>query len=554
MAELYEFLGVINKVLWHEAVLYTVLFTGILFTFWSLGSQWHSLTHGVAVTLGRYDKADDPGALRPFQALSAALSATVGLGNIGGVALAIGLGGPGAVFWMWVIGAIGMALKSAEVSLSMLYRNVDDPLQPQGGPMYVAREGFKQLGWPRVGKVVGAIFVVTLLISSITGGNMFQAWNVAEVSHQYFGVPKLVVGCILSLIVAAVILGGIKRIGAVAGKLVPFMCALYLVSAIAVVLGNLGEIPAVLRSIFLLAFSPTEAQGAFLGGTAGYAMMWGLKRALFSSEAGQGSSPIAHCAAKTDEPIREGIVAGLEPFIDTLVVCTLTALVILTSGVWKRDVDVAFSEAPKVERAADGWTLATTPMQSEILRAGQDVFTIVRGDANVATDNTQHTLAGTVIERDAVIDGNAGLAIQWKTIEAATAIELHADGIYVQYKGAALTAQAFDRTFDGLGKWLVTIAAWLFAISTMVSWSYYGEQGVIFLFGQRSILGYKLFYCAMIICATVPTWITSDAELDRVTTLGTGVMLWANIPILLVFSGITMKAYRSYRKRMREEG
>lgn len=320
-------LNTVNSVIWHDYVLYVVLAVGVLFTLWSGICQYRALTHGVAVVRGKYDDANDPGAINHFQALSAALSATVGLGNIAGVGTAVALGGPGAIFWMWMVGIFGMALKMTEVTLSMLYRNTDDPDEPHGGPMWVAQKGFEKWGLKKLGSAIGGIFVVTLLISTITGGNMFQAWSVGEITENYFQVPSAVVGIILSVVVGAVIIGGIKRIGAVAGRIVPIMCGLYFLAAVLVIGMNIQLVPDMLALIVTEAFNPSSAEGAFLGGTAGYALLWGMKRALFSSEAGQGSSPIAHSAAKTDEPVREGVVAGLEPFIDTIVVCTLTALV-----------------------------------------------------------------------------------------------------------------------------------------------------------------------------------------------------------------------------------
>ncbi|HMQ15629.1 MAG TPA: amino acid carrier protein, partial [Phycisphaerae bacterium] len=338
-------LDLINVVLWHDWVLYVVLGTGVLFTIWSGFSQYVALTHGVAAVRGVYDRREDPGAINHFQALSTALSATVGLGNIGGVALAIALGGPGAVFWMWMVGLFGMSLKLTEVTLSMLYRNTDDPDNPHGGPMWVADKGFAAWGLPALGKLIGVVFVVTLIISAITGGNMFQAWNVAEITASYFpSVPKPAVGIILAMLVGLVIIGGIKRIGAVAGRLVPFMCVFYMLAAIYVVFAEVRQVPEMLRLIFVCAFSPADVDKAFLGGTAGYAFLWGMKRALFSSEAGQGSAPIAHSAAKTDQPVREGIVSGLEPFVDTLVVCTLTTLVILLSGAWNRPAETVYPD------------------------------------------------------------------------------------------------------------------------------------------------------------------------------------------------------------------
>src|SRR5690606_4652621 len=195
------------------------------------------------VIRGKYDDKRDPGAINHFQALSAALSATVGLGNIAGVALAVMLGGPGAVFWMWMVGLFGMAIKTTEVTLSMLYRNTDDPENPHGGPMFVAAKAFKERGLGGLGKAIGGIFVITLLISTVTGGNMFQSWNVADITHSYFGVPQIAVGIILAVVVGLVIIGGIRRIGAVAGRLVPFMCVFYLLAALYVVLLSIGLVP-----------------------------------------------------------------------------------------------------------------------------------------------------------------------------------------------------------------------------------------------------------------------------------------------------------------------
>jgi len=349
----------LNGVLWHNVVLYIVLATGILFTIWTRFGQATALTHGWKVIRGQYDDPADPGAINHFQALSAALSATVGLGNIGGVALAIALGGPGAVFWMWVVGLVGMALKMTEVTLSMLYRNTDDPDNPHGGPMWVVKQGIARMN-PRyawAGSLVGALFCITLLISTITGGNMFQAWNVGEITESYFGIPSVFTGIVLAIVVALVIIGGIKRIGNVAGHLVPVMMALYILGGLFVLAVNLEHIPSMFALIIQGAFSSVEASGAFIGGTAGYAFLFGMKRALFSNEAGQGSSPIAHSAAKTPYPVREGIVALLEPMIDTIIVCTMTALVIVTSGAWLPMEGVETPTGVALTMAAFDWGL-----------------------------------------------------------------------------------------------------------------------------------------------------------------------------------------------------
>ncbi len=568
MEQLDAFLERINSVIWHDYALYVVLGVGVLFTFWSGFCQYRALTHGVAVTRGKYDDKDDPGAINHFQALSAALSATVGLGNIGGVALAIALGGPGAVFWMWMIGLAGMALKTTEVSLSMIYRNTDDPSNPHGGPMFVASKGFAKMGLAPIGKIVGGIFVITLLISAITGGNMFQSWNVAQVTHASTNnsVPTVLTGIVLALITGAVIIGGIKRIGAVAGRLVPFMCLMYLAAALYVLILKFGMIPDMLVLIVTSAFSTLEAEGAFIGGAWGYAFLWGMKRALFSSEAGQGSSPIAHSAAKTHEPVREAVVAGLEPFIDTIVVCTITALVILSSGAWNRGAEadfyspLSFAQTGVSDDGVPLWTPSESfvPAKKPAARKisgewaeNDQVFVIARfgDDPRRETGDTLHKVTGEVVEDEET----GSLFVEWDPVESAEQPTLDSEhaGLFQSYPGASLTAYAFDRVQPGLGRWLVPIAAWLFAISTMISWSYYGEQGVVFLFGTRGIFLYKVIYCVLIIVPTLPNLIETDAQLDGLTALGTGVMLWANIPIMLIFSVTAMGAYHSYFRRFK---
>ena len=709
MADFNRIIGEINGILFSNYTVYALLITGVVFTIWSGFGQFRALTHGVAVVRGKYDDKNDPGAINHFQALSAALSATVGLGNIGGVALAVALGGPGAIFWMWIIGILGMSLKMTEVTQSMLYRNTDDPDNPHGGPMFVVKKGFAEWGLAPLGAIIGGIFVVTLLISAITGGNMFQAWNVADITFTYFQVPQVVTGIILTVLVGLVILGGIKRIGAVAGRIVPFMCIIYVLAAGYVLIINVDQIPGLLALIVksglpaFLGGQDAAPAGAFLGGTFGYAAMWGVKRALFSSEAGQGSSPIAHSAAKTDEPVREGVVAGLEPFIDTIVVCTLTALVILSSGAYNRDAEATFSGSaptvvfasepaavlaapPTFEQAEDGWTLSAVPaptrvptkseleaqaekgtelpswksndavfvyavaepagdrvviqgklrvvagrpsiyfdtftpgegqleltgfvaetnlyhgalptwilsettlprMSQEarsIRRTGEGaagwrdketVFVVVEADFNSDTGRGLRKLTGAVEKSESIDSDNIDWVVDWKPLESRTTPKFRTaeDGspdlsLYGDYAGASMTAYAFDRVTPGLGMWLVSIAAWLFALSTMISWSYYGEQGIYYLFGSKgdktakpAVLIYKLIYCSLILVTTMlamPLFgpdkrpiIGTDSELDMWTTLGLGVMLVANIPIMWIFGAKAMKAYHGYFKHMKD--
>jgi AGCS family alanine or glycine:cation symporter len=544
-----DLLITINAILWHEYVLYIMVVTGLTFTVWSGFCQYRALTHGTHVIRGHYDEPDDPGAINHFQALTTALSATVGLGNIGGVAIAISLGGPGAIFWIWVIGALGMATKVTEVTLSMLYRNTDDPDNPHGGPMYVIKKGLA-LRFPKsgvLGSIIGGLFCVTCLIMAATGGNMFQAWNVGTVTQEYFGIPSIASGIVLAVIVGMVIIGGIKRIGAVTGRLVPVMCAMYLLSALYVLAVNFAVIPEMFALILRGAFSTLDASGAFIGGTMGFAFMFGMKRAIFSNEAGQGTSPIAHSAAKTREPVREGIVAGLEPFIDTIVVCTLTALVILSTGIWQRGAEAVLLDQPEFDQSGEGWALETSRISA---RNGTDwsmeenVFLIVSADQNPRSGNTLHQIDGTVLLAE-----NGDFFVEWGPLSVTSKPMINDRGIYLSYVGATLTAKAFDTVVPGLGKWMLTLAVWLFAVSTMISYSYYGEQAMVFLAGEKSVMAYKVIYCLLAVVATMGI-LQTDAQLDNLSGFGTGVMLFVNVPIIWLFGSQAMRAYKDYVRRL----
>ncbi len=546
MADLGQVLASINAVLWNETWLFIIAGTGLLFTIWSGFCQYRALTHAPAVIRGVYDDPADPGAINHFQALTAALSGTVGLGNIGGVALAIALGGPGAIFWMWVIGIFGMAIKLTEVTLSMLYRNTDDPDNPHGGPMWVADRALKkmrpELAW--LGKALAVIFSLCVITSASTGGNMFQAWNVADVTSQYFGVAGWISGAVLTVIVAAVLLGGIRRIGVVTGILVPVMVLFYVVAGLWVLANNAGEIPRMLLLIVTSAFTPAEASGAFVGGTVASAFLFGMKRAIFSNEAGQGSSAIAHCAVKTDEPVREGLVAGLEPFIDTIVVCTFTALIILSTGVWNRAPDILLEQMPAAEQSATGWQFAATPLPGDDWREGEPLMMVVAGGTNAASGQDLHRLAGTVRA------AGSGFVVDWDTFAGTTPPRNLDGGVYRDYVGATLTAKAFDSVTPGLGKWLITVGSWLFAVSTIIAWGYYGEQGAVHLAGDRGVMPFRIFYCALVFVATLGH-ITTSADLDNLTGIGLGVIIYANLPILWIFGFQAMRAYRDYIGRLK---
>ena len=535
-----ELIQNINSFLWNDNVLYVVLAAGVLFTTWSGFCQYRALTHGLPVTLGRYDNPSDPGAINHFQALSTAMSSTVGLGNIGGVAIAISLGGPGALFWMWVVGVFGMALKVIEVTLAMMYRNLDDPTNPRGGPMWVSKHAFAELGLPRLGLLIGSLYCLATIIGSFTGGNMFQAWNVADVTHTFFGWPRLLVGAILSITVGLVIIGGIKRIGKVTSIIVPVMCVMYLLAGAYVLVLNIASLPSIFSMIIASAFNPTQASGAFVGGTMGSAMLWGMKRALYSSEAGLGSSAIAHSAAKTNEPVREGIVAGLEPFIDTLVVCTITGLIILSSGVWNQSADGLINELPEFEEiSTTQWQLPPVPIAN--FSSEQNITPVFIA---VTIDDGELIRVHGEIVSDA--EGHRAL---FNNVTSLHPPSFRDNGVFKSYNGATLTAHAFNQTHDWLGIYLVTIAAWFFAISTIIAQGYYGEQAVYFLFKGKGIFSFKLTYCFATFVATFG-FITTDRQLDAVTTTGTGLVLISGLSITLLFGYKAIKEYHRYIQRL----
>jgi AGCS family alanine or glycine:cation symporter len=562
-----ETIDSINDILWGPWTPYALLAAGVLFTFWTRFIQWTAVTHGIDVIRGRYDSPNDTGAISHFEALSAALSATVGLGNIGGVAIAIGTGGPGALFWMWVVGVLGMALKSVEITLAMLYRNIDDPDDPSGGAMWVVEHALGSKGgvWKVVARAFGVFFCITLVIATFTNGNMFQAWSVAELSEGYFGVPKLATGIVMAAVVGLVIVGGIKRIGHVAGTLVPVMCLIYLVSGFVVLAMHVAELPQLLMTIVRCAFEPAEAAGAFVGGSVGWAFIQGMKRAFFSNEAGLGSAPIAHAAAKTNEAAREGIVGGLGPFIDTLCICTLTGLVILCTRTWNRDAIGEFASPVSVQQkvqSGDGAIITfsivalTDPAHlpandSGSWSVGSRFFLI--GDAGKAI----HRETGSSrVKFFGEITGDDGGSIEWEPLTVDPAdwigkveeITLGSPAIYRDHAGAELTGLAFDREFPGLGRWLVTLSAWLFAVSSMISWSYYGEQGMIYLLGRRSVLPFKLAFLASAVYAA--TWIENVDHMVALMDLGTGAMLWSNIPIVLALGYLAVASLGNYRKKL----
>ena len=480
---------------WFVALL---LGTGVFITFLLGFIQLRRLKHAFDLVRGKYDDPADAGDISHFQALSTALSATVGIGNIAGVAIAIHWGGPGALFWMWVTAFFGMALKYAECTLAMKYRSFDDNGQVAGGPMYYIEKGLGK-NW----KPLAVAFAVFAVICSFATGNMNQANTIAESAFNDLGhCPYWLSGGITAIIVGAVILGGIRRIGAVSSKLAPAMAILYVAGGLLILVFNAPEIPGAIQAIFVGAFSPQAGVGGTGAGVFLTTLVWGIKRGLFSNEAGQGSAPIAHAAAKTDEPVREGTVALMEPFIDTLIVCTITGLVIVSTGVWNQKTDA-------VAKAGD-WAIyeqpeGTTPTSLDGLDEYRGTFDVDEGQAvgvilaaydapvdnGLLIDGDNKPFSGTLLVND---EGTLMMA-------DGTGADIGLSGEMLR-TGSALTAWAFK---DGLspifGPWgylLVTIAVFLFGLSTCISWSYYGDRSIQYLFGSKAVLPYRILYVGFV--------------------------------------------------------
>ena len=323
----------INSFVWGPPMLGMLGVTGVLLTLGLVFMPWRKVSYGFRLLFAKGSAGTGAGEVKPFNALMTALSATVGTGNIAGVATAIALGGPGAIFYMWLIAMFGMATKYAEAVCAVRYREVDDKGKYVGGPMYYLRNGVGEFA-PELGKGLGIMFAALGATAAFGIGNGVQVNSMAQVLSKNFHVPTELTGVVVAALVAFVIFGGIKRIAEVAGKLVPAMIVLYVGASMLIILINIGKVPEAFGLIFKYAFEPAAAAGGFTGAAVAAAIRYGVARGVFSNEAGLGSAAIAHAAAQTDNPVRQGIIAMLGTFIDTIIVCTMTALVILTSGAW----------------------------------------------------------------------------------------------------------------------------------------------------------------------------------------------------------------------------
>lgn len=395
-----------------------LLFGAVFLTLRMAFINLRGFRHAINVTRGKYDDANDPGEVTSFQALTSALSATVGLGNIAGVAIAVGQGGPGAIFWMVLIGLLGMSSKFTECTLGQLYRRTDNKGSVSGGPMRYLSEGLEDIGIGWLGTPLAVFFAVLCIGGSFGGGCSFQvsqSMDVVKSQVPWLEGREWVYGATLVVLVGIVIIGGIKRIASTAEKIVPLMCAIYVIAAITILSMNASAVPAAFQLIFQEAFTPSAAFGGFLG-----VMVVGIKRAVFSNEAGIGSAAIAHSAAKTPYAVREGIVALLEPFIDTVVICTMTGLVIVITGAYDQE---------------------RFPEHAEIIAGDQ---------------------------------------------------------------GATLTSNAFATQLEWFPM-VLAVAVVMFAYSTVISWSYYGERCFTYLFGPKASLPYKLLYLVFVFLGAVVT-------------------------------------------------
>ncbi len=389
-------------------IVVVLLLGGIYYSFYFGWLSIRGFRHAIDVIRGRYDNPDDPGEISHFQALTSALSATIGLGNIAGVAIAVGVGGPGAIFWMMATALFGMSSKLASCTLAIMYRKVHPDGHISGGPMYYLEHGLETKGLKEFGRTLAVVFAFLTVGGSLGGGNMFQANQTLEILGTVSPVFKTynwVIGILLAFLVAIVIIGGIRRIGRVTSRIVPFMCLLYVTAAILIILTHIGDIPSMIATIFGQAFAPKALYGGFIG-----VLVTGIRRAAFSNEAGLGSAAFAHSAAKTDEPAREGMVAMIGPFIDTIIICLMTGLVCMITGVY---ADPQFSG-----------------------------------------------------------------------------------------KGVAMTAAAFETFIPG-ASYVLSIVVMLFAYSTMISWSYYGERAWEYLFGTASTLIYRIIFVCFVFLGSV---------------------------------------------------
>ena len=478
--------------------------TGLFFTIYLRFPQFRYFKHGWRILSGKFVKDTTKGETTPFQALSTALSGTVGTGNIGGVALAIWIGGPAAIFWMWITAIFGMTTKFVEVTLAHKYRRILPDGTVSGGPMYFIEEGLNM-------KWLAITFSALMMITALGSGNMPQINNIANVMESTFTIPKFATGLVLAVLLWMVIIGGIKRIALIASKLVPTMGFIYIAASMVIIFDNYENIVPSITSIFSQVFTGSSALGGFLGASFAMSLKYGVARGLYSNEAGQGSSPIAHASSKTENPIEEGMVSILEPFIDTIVVCTITALVILSSGVWTEKFENDFDRTST--HIINGIYDESVPddvrqLQSYLYNQTSNVIPYT-GELDIAngvlvnkniTILHKNSIAENVFfhNTDGLHSGNVNI----------TSGKVAVSGISLSGKSlihsAELTAKAFSSGVLGkYGEYIVAIGLLLFAFSTVIAWSYYGDRSTAYIFGERGVIWYRVLYVFCFFLASI---------------------------------------------------
>jgi AGCS family alanine or glycine:cation symporter len=522
-----------------------LLLAGIYMTFRMRWVNVREFRHALNVIRGKYDNPEDSGDINHFQALSTALSATIGIGNIAGVALGIHYGGPGVLLWLWISGVFGMTLKYAECTLSLNYRTFDREGRASGGPMYYIERGLgTRWRW------MGVVFAVLAIISSFGIGCMNQSNTVSVSAGSEFGVPDWLVGLILAFLVGLVILGGIKRIAAVSSRLMPAMTILYVSGALFILISHIQVLPRIIYSIVAEALQPKAAFGGTAAGIWYFTMMWGIKRAVFSNEAGMGSAPIAHAAAKTKEPVREGVVAMIGPFVDTLVICTLTGLVILSSGVWDdKKPDSIPVDLNKIQvldaRGVDHRAVLDESQKIHAMSDFQGSMTVGEGISGLVW-----VVNDGIVEMPVIIQSGIPytglLTIQGKEIVDAQnrPLKLNLEGHMLQ-NSSALTAWAFHVGFGrngNIGNLIVTFSVFLFALSTIISWSYYGDRCVEYLAGVKAVIIYRVLYVIFVYFGAVLSLETVWAYGD----MALGLMMVPNLTAVLLLSPKVAALSRSY--------
>ena len=499
--------GYIGGAAWFPMLL---IGTGIFLTFYLGFPQFKFFMHGWRILTGKYIKDTTKGETTPFQALTTALSGTVGTGNIGGVGLAIWIGGPAAIFWMWITAVVGMTTKFAEVSLAHKYRTTLPDGSISGGPFYYIEHGMNM-------KWLAIVFAVLMMITAIGTGNMPQINNIAEVLSSEFSIKPIITGSVLSALLLLVIVGGIRRIATIASKLVPIMGFIYIVGSLIVIFDNYQNIIPSFNQIFSQVFTGSSAVGGFLGASFALALQKGVARGAFSNEAGQGSSPIAHASSKTEDPVEEGIVSILEPFIDTLVVCTITALVILSSGAWSEKhqnnfdktsttfVSGSYSENNVSDIEQLRYFINNINSEVKLFSGSVEV------NNGVIINDAVTIIHKKSIAEDVVIFNNNPVSESTDKYNGSLVIEngvVRTNGVNLSGKSlihsAELTAVAFKSGVLGVyGGYIVAIGLLLFAFSTAIAWSYYGDRSAAYVFGEKSVVWYRLVYVGCFFIAAI---------------------------------------------------